>query len=205
MAWHAAPAQLPRLTPTVVHVWAVRLDSPAAHVDALYATLSTDERARAGRFHFERDRHRYICARGSLRQLLSRYVDVRAEEFTFSYGPHGKPALSGRFHGALAFNVSHSDQLTLVAIGRGIELGVDVEAVRAFDDADRIASTFFAPRENERLRRLPDGVRTDAFFACWTRKEAYSEGARQRSREAARRVRGDVRTGRSGLAARLRG
>ncbi len=173
VAWQEAPDQLPCLTPTVVHVWAVRLDSPPAHIDALYATLSADECERSSRFHFDRDRRRYICARGALRQLLSRYLDAAAEEFTFSYGPNGKPSLSGRFRGALTFNVSHSDELALVAIGREIELGVDVEAVRALDDADGIASRFFAPRENERLRSLPDGIRTDAFFACWTRKEAY--------------------------------
>ena len=173
LAWQDAPDQLPWLTPTVVHVWAVRLDSPPAHVDALSATLSADECERASRFHFDRDRRRYICARGALRQLLSRYLDAAPEEFTFSYGENGKPSLAGRFHGALTFNVSHSGELALVAIGRDIALGVDVEAVRALDDADGIASRFFAPRENERLRSLPDEVRTDAFFACWTRKEAY--------------------------------
>jgi 4'-phosphopantetheinyl transferase len=173
LAWQDAPDQLPLLTPTVVHVWAVRLDSLSFHIDALYATLSADERERSSRFHFDRDRRRYICARGALRQLLSRYLDAAAEEFTFSYGPNGKPSLSGRFSGALTFNVSQSGELALVALGRDIELGVDVEAVRALDDADGIASRFFAPRENERLRSLPDEIRTDAFFACWTRKEAY--------------------------------
>ena len=173
LAWQDAPDQLPWLTSTVVHVWAVRLDSPPAHIDALYATLSADERERSSRFHFDRDRRRYICARGVLRQLFSRYLDAAAEEFTFSYGPSGKPSLGGRFRGALTFNVSHSDDLALIAIGRDIELGVDVEAVRALDDADGIASRFFAPGENERLRSLPDGIRTGAFFACWTRKEAY--------------------------------
>jgi 4'-phosphopantetheinyl transferase len=79
MAWQDAPDQLPWLTPTVVHVWAVRLDSPSAHIDALSLTLSDDERERAGRFHFDRDRRRYICARGALRQLLSRYLDAAPE------------------------------------------------------------------------------------------------------------------------------
>ena len=105
------------------------------------------------------------CSRGisRLRRRSSRSVTVRTES----------PRWRDGFSGALTFNVSHSDELALIAIGRDIELGVDVEAVRALDDADGIASRFFAPRENERLRSLPDEIRTDAFFACWTRKEAY--------------------------------
>lgn len=173
MAWRDGPEPPPWLTPSVVHVWAVRLDSPPAHVEALHAMISSDERERAGRFHFDRDRRRYICARGALRQLLARYLDAEAEEFRFSYGPNGKPALAGRFHGAMTFNVSHSHELALVAIGRGVEIGVDVEAVRPMEDADDIAARFFSPREAAQLRHLPEPVRRDAFFACWTRKEAY--------------------------------
>jgi 4'-phosphopantetheinyl transferase len=171
--WQEAPAQLPPLSPAVVHVWAVRLDAPASQIDALYTTLSSDERERAGRFYFDRDRRRYICARGVLRLLLSRYLVEAPEAFAFSYGPNGKPALSGRFLDALTFNVSHSHELALVAIGTGPEMGVDVEAVRPLEDANDIASRFFSPREAERLRSLPDAARMDAFFECWTRKEAY--------------------------------
>jgi len=173
LVWQDAPYQLPWLTSTVVHIWAVGLDLYPEHIDSLYATLSADERQRSSRFHFDHDRRRYICARGALRQLLSRYLDGAAEDFTFSYGPSGKPSLGGQFCGALTFNVSHSEALALIAIGRDIELGVDVEAVRALDDADGIASRFFAPRETERLRSLPDGSRPGAFFSCWTLKEAY--------------------------------
>ena len=171
--WQPAPAVLPRLISGDVDVWSVRLDGSPAWVAASRPTLSDDERERADRFHFERDRRRFTCARAVLRRVLAEYLDADARELTFSYGPNGKPALSGRFERALTFNVSHSHELGLVAIGRDVEMGVDVEAVRAMDDADDIASRFFSPREAAQLRSLPAAERTGAFFACWTRKEAY--------------------------------
>ena len=171
--WQKAPTLLPQLSSGDVDVWSVQLDCSPAYVAVLLHTLSDDERERADRFYFERDRLRFICARGSLRRLLAAYLDAEASDLTFSYGPNGKPALSGQFDGALTFNVSHSAELALVAIGRDVEMGVDVESVRAMDDAEDIASRFFSPREAARLRSLPATVRNQAFFACWTRKEAY--------------------------------
>ena len=171
--WQPATAVSPRLTSGEVDVWSVRLDGWPEWAAALRPTLSDDERERADRFHFERDRRRFTCARAVLRHVLAESLDVEAREVTFSYGPNGKPALSGRFERALAFNVSHSHEIALVAVGRDVEIGVDVEAVRAMDDADDIASRFFSPREAAQLRSLPAAERTGAFFACWTRKEAY--------------------------------
>jgi 4'-phosphopantetheinyl transferase len=172
-AWGKAPSGLPELVAGDVDVWSVQLDCSPAYIAVLLHTLSEDECERADRFYFERDRRRFTCARGALRRLLAAYLDTEPSELTFSYGPNGKPALSGRFAHALTFNVSHSHELALVAIGRDVEMGVDVEAVRSMNDADDIASRFFSPRETAQLRALPDAVRTEAFFACWTRKEAY--------------------------------
>ena len=171
--WEKAPTRQPRLASGDVDVWSVQLECSPAYVAVLQHTLSDEECNRADRFHFERDQRRFICARGTLRRLLAEYLDAEAHDLTFSYGPNGKPALSGRFERALTFNVSHSKELALVAIGRDVEMGVDVEAVRSIDDADDIASRFFSPRETAQLRALPVLVRTQAFFACWTRKEAY--------------------------------
>jgi 4'-phosphopantetheinyl transferase len=170
--WGGATAPRTRLPARDVEVWAVALDGSASTED-LRPSLSPDEHERADRFHFERDRRRFIRARGVLRRLLAGYLDAEARDLTFSYGSHGKPALSGRFAGALTFNVSHSHELALIAVGGGVEMGVDVEAVRAMDDAEHIASRFFSPREAAQLCALPAAVRNEAFFACWTRKEAY--------------------------------
>jgi len=156
-----------------VHVWCARLDRSPRSLAVLERLLSADERQRASRFHFERDRRRYACARGVLRSLLGEYLGMKPETVAFKYGAHGKPALDARAVDAMMFNVSHSEELALFAFARGIDLGVDVEAVRPVSDAEQIATSFFSPREVGRLLALPVALRQEAFFACWTMKEAY--------------------------------
>lgn len=164
------PPEPPRLGPAEVHVWAAELDRPDAELGALWETLSADERERAERFRFERDRRRFIAARGTLRALLSLYLPARPETFLFTHNAYGKPALSD---GALSFNVSHSHTLALVALTQAGPLGVDVEQARADFATLSIAEQFFSPAEVAALRALPEAERVEAFFNCWTRKEAF--------------------------------
>lgn len=161
-----------------VHVWRASLEQPPGVAARLRLTLSEDERERAARFHFERDRVRFVIARAALRAVLGRYLDVPPGSLRFSYGAHGKPLLSPEFvaesaEGGLEFNVSHSHTLALVAVARGRALGVDIERLRA-DAAERqIAERFFSAQEVAALCALPDAQQPRAFFDCWTRKEAY--------------------------------
>ena len=157
-----------------VHVWRARLDQEPSRVQSLLSTLSTDERERADRFHFQRDREHFIIARGALRAILGRYLQRDATRVRFYYGPHGKPALANESEdNAFRFNISHSHERALYAITRGREIGVDLERVRPILNVEEIAQRFFSQRETAALRALPPETRTRAFFACWTRKEAY--------------------------------
>jgi 4'-phosphopantetheinyl transferase len=171
--WDLPPAQ-PELARDEVHVWSAPLEQPAARVDELWRTLAADERARAERFVFMRDRSHFIVARGILRAVLGRYLGLAAERLAFVYGPHGKPALAETCGGdMLRFNLAHSQGLALYAVTRGREVGVDIEQVRPLPDAVAIARHFFAAQEQEALRALPPGTKQAGFYHCWTRKEAY--------------------------------
>lgn len=154
-------------------MWAVDLRVDDAVLEAVAAPLSPDERERANRFVFDRDRRRFIVARAALRGVLGAYLDATPSSLTFEYGAHGKPALGGTHAGAIAFNVSHSGEMALIAVASSGEIGVDVEAERTMSDLEDIAQRFFAPSEVSRLCALPASRRHDAFFRCWTRKEAY--------------------------------
>jgi 4'-phosphopantetheinyl transferase len=155
-----------------VRVWIARLRVAAEALDALWCLLSRDERERAGRFHFPRDRGRFVVCRGVLRTLLGHQLDVPPAHVRFVYGPYGKPAV--RADGAtVRFNVSHSDDLALYALARDREVGIDVERIRHTFATSDIAERFFSRSERERLRRMPEEARVRAFFHCWTRKEAY--------------------------------
>ena len=157
-----------------VHVWRARLDAPPERVRRLLDFLAPDERERAGRFHFQRDRDHFTVARGLLRSILGGYSSFGPERLRFEYGAQGKPSLAAEHNpGGLRFNVSHSHGVALFAVTRDREVGVDVERVSARVSCEEIAGRFFSPREVEGLRALPAALREAAFFNCWTRKEAY--------------------------------
>ena len=165
----------PDLKEDEIHVWRVELIQPSEIYDACLDTLSPDERHRAGRFHFERHRRRYVVARGALRFILGRYLERGPGQLRFTYGRFGKPDLEGGATAAadLRFNLSHAEDIALIALTRGSEIGVDVEFVREEFAGMEVAERFFSRAEVESLRASPEESRADAFFTCWTRKEAY--------------------------------
>src|ERR1700730_18249872 len=90
--WPSPPVDW-QLGPREVHIWAIALDQPSARVSAFSDTLSPDEQIRAGRFHFDRDRNRFIVGRGWLRALLGQYLGCAPAQLQFDYGNRGKPAI----------------------------------------------------------------------------------------------------------------
>ncbi|UCC62659.1 MAG: 4'-phosphopantetheinyl transferase superfamily protein [Anaerolineae bacterium] len=172
-AWLPPPADL-RLTDDEVHLWRATLDQPGRYVRQLAQTLSDDERARAERYHFQRDCRRFIVARGILRAILGCYLGLEPGQVQLGYNTHGKPYLLEGFGcDTLQFNLSHSQGLALYAFTCGRRIGVDVEYVYHVPEADEIAIQFFSPRESAVWQALPPEQRGEALFNCWTRKEAY--------------------------------
>ena len=170
-AWQPPPSEL-ALAGADIHVWRVALDPPAEAVAALAHTLSDDERDRAARFHFDRDRIAFTVARGALRTLAGRYLAAPPARLAFGYRERGKPYLTAP-PGGLQFNVSHSGQRALLCFARDREVGVDIELRRELSDLRELARTAFSPSEYAALCHLPPDAHLDAFFACWSRKEAF--------------------------------
>jgi 4'-phosphopantetheinyl transferase len=171
--WPPPPERV-RLEEGDVHVWGASLRQPASVLEGMRRTLSGDEMERAERFHFLKDRTAFVISRGLLRKLAGLYLCAPPDELRFAYTPYGKPYLSGPFADSpLRFNLSHSHELVLYAFAADIEVGVDVEYLRPEFAGEEIARRFFSPREVESLGALPVGQRTEAFFKCWTRKEAF--------------------------------
>jgi 4'-phosphopantetheinyl transferase len=133
-------------------------------------TLGTDERERACRFRFARDRRRFIVRRGALRALLARRIDCAASAIRYSCNEFGKLSVVAS---DIRFNVSHSHSIALYAVADGVEVGCDIERVDSGLDIQAIAEQFFAPQEISMLQSLPEHLRHTGFFNCWTRKEAY--------------------------------
>jgi 4'-phosphopantetheinyl transferase len=157
-----------------IHVWLASLDQPISRFHKLRQTLSMDERIRAQRFYFRRDRKRFIVGRGILRTVLGRYLNVEPARMQFWYGKNGKPMLADTISKmTIFFNMSNSESLALYAFSRDGEIGVDIEKICDHPERDQIADQFFSVRESSAFRALPENKKKEAFFNCWTRKEAF--------------------------------
>ena len=171
--WSSPPAA-PELGRGEIHVWRASLSTDESTLRRLEATLADEEKERARRFIFKRDCDRYIAARGILRELLGIYLRRAPESIAFVYGPRGKPAVVNPGEPpAVRFNLSHSHELAVVAVGGEREVGIDVELMRPEFAGEEIARRYFSTKEIEELSKLPAELRTEGFFLCWTRKEAY--------------------------------
>jgi 4'-phosphopantetheinyl transferase len=171
--WVPGPVE-PKLSDHEVHLWRASLDNTPSDLPALEEAISADERTRANRFCFERDKKRYIIGRAILRMILSRYLRIEPKQLSFRYGSRGKPSLADATATEnLHFNLSHSHELALYAVSRGREVGVDLEYLRPVPEAAEIAARFFSTQERAIFRALPESKKREAFFNCWTRKEAY--------------------------------
>ena len=171
--WPAASKDL-LLADHEVHVWRAQLDLPASQFQELSSLLTADELERANRFSFERDRQRFIAARGILRSILSRYLTICPEQVRFAYNQYGKPFLGPEFTSRLLnFNLAHSGSMALYAVTRKLEIGVDVERACPNFEYEEIAKQFFSVNEVAALHTIPAERKLDAFYTCWTRKEAY--------------------------------
>lgn len=172
LRWRAMRGGLPMPGESEIHVWSVDVDAPFASTSAHAAILSPDERLKAARFRFEIDRHRFLQRRTALRSILARYLDVAPRDIAYALNAFGKPEIAQPAGARLAFNVSHSEGIALIAVAKATLLGVDIERLKPVAEAESIAARFFAASEAAVLASLDVRDRAEGFLNAWTRKEA---------------------------------
>lgn len=160
-----------------IHIWKLHLKNYTVNLNHLYENvLSADEKKRADKLRSNDDKERSIYSRGLLRKKLGAYLDVDPSDISFSYNEYGKPSLNAEVHlEDLRFNVSHSKDLVVYAITENREIGIDVEYLKDINKADKIVERFFSLEEKNFYHSQPEQKQKWAFFALWTRKEAYSK------------------------------
>jgi len=174
LAKWSIPPNPPILTANQIHLWRAELREFRSQVERFLPLLSAEETARAQRFVFSQDRENFIVGRGILRELLGRYLGMPPAKLPLETRAKGKPTLGRALETHdVRFNLSHSAGLSVFAFCLGREVGVDIERIRPDVATDEIAERYFSSREWKELRALPSQHRTEAFFLCWTRKEAY--------------------------------
>ncbi|MBV6626441.1 MAG: 4'-phosphopantetheinyl transferase superfamily protein [Rivularia sp. (in: Bacteria)] len=171
--WLKAPKNIELLS-NEVHIWRENLDNVKPLLEDLTQILSEDELVRARRFHFEMHRQRFIAARGILRNILGRYLNIEASKIEFGYEPRGKPFLDKKCNQInLKFNVSHSENFALYAVSLNHSIGADLECINSKTDVVSLAQRFFSPSEFAVIESAPQEQQQQLFFRYWTCKESY--------------------------------
>jgi 4'-phosphopantetheinyl transferase len=179
LGWPLSPHEL-RLSPGEVHVLCASADVSEQRLNQLTDLLSRDERERAGRFYFRKDRDRFVARRGLLREILGRYLQLSPDWLRFSQGKNGKPGLARAVtEPAVQFNLAHSNSVVLFAITMQGDIGVDIEFIRTIPDLHELVLSVCSRREQVQWDLLTPARRLPAFFDLWTRKEAFLKGTGQ--------------------------
>lgn len=173
MQWHNQDADK-QLAPGEIHIWLNFLNLHQSRLKHLYPLLSPAEKARSEAFSHFRARKNYIAAHGFLHSVLAYYLDRPASEIEFSQGEKGKPFITPEQNPQqLQFNLSHSQNLAILAVCHQQSVGIDIESSQRNSDWSGIARRFFTPNEQQALFALPEAQQKDAFYRIWTRKEAH--------------------------------
>jgi 4'-phosphopantetheinyl transferase len=164
------PVGMPELQSQSIHIWLVRLD--INNYSELIDVLSKDEQRRVNQFGSGKVLKQFVITRACLRKILGHYLKIQPEQIIFKYNKRGKPFIQ---YQNLQFNVSHSKDVALLAVTSAANVGIDVEFVRKDINYEGIARRFFTSHEHRLLSTIPRGQRVEAFYRCWTKKEAYAK------------------------------
>ncbi|YAI81660.1 MAG: 4'-phosphopantetheinyl transferase family protein [cyanobacterium endosymbiont of Rhopalodia sterrenbergii] len=176
--WLKSPNSL-TLSPSDIHLWKQHLKVSDLEVNRFFAILDQEERIKAEKFSFKEHQRRFIVARGTLKTILSRYLNIPASKIGFTYSSRGKPRLTNKLGGnklggnKLQFNLSHSYELAIYGVTCNNVIGVDLEYIRPMSGAKKLAKRFFCSQEYNHISLLTSPELEKTFFKLWTAKEAY--------------------------------
>jgi 4'-phosphopantetheinyl transferase len=140
------------LKETEVHLWRFNLEKPPANwQETGKHLLSDDENERAAKF--KRGMDDYINTRIFMRKVLAQYTDKEPQALTFDRNPYGKPFLR---QSDIQFNLSHSKQWAVLAVGLNCNLGIDVESTSDRRSILSIAQNYFHADEIAQLEKIID-------------------------------------------------
>jgi len=164
----------PQLETGQVDVWLFHLNISQPRINQFYPLLSAQEKERSERLVNYIHRKRMIAAHGFMRTVLSLYLQRPAESLEFVRAEQGKPSLKLQAHEPeVQFNLSHSHNLAIVALGHTQALGIDIEYVNPRHEWKKIIQRFFTQAEQSAIFSLPETQQEQTFYQVWTRKEAH--------------------------------
>lgn len=169
--WTTFTNQKLALQPNHVHIWSVNVSAHENRLPIYWEILNDEEKLKALRYKFDKDRNCYVIARSILKKLLSIYLNIRARHIEIKLGDYGKPYI--HHSSKINFNISHSNKAILIGFVLNDNFGIDVEYTQRKLNVKRLAKQFFSEEELNALLALDITDRLQGFYNCWTRKEAF--------------------------------
>ena len=172
-SWYAASNDI-ELEDNTIHIWLNYLNIHQARLKHVYPLLSADEKERSEKFKHFKHRKRFIASHGFMRDVLARYLNTQPQALVFKRGERGKPFLDNSDSDInLQFNLSHSNNVALLAVRKDHDIGVDIEYMERDNEWAKLIRRFFTQPEQDNIFALPEDQQKKAFFQVWTRKEAH--------------------------------
>lgn len=153
-----------------IHIYKTFSSNTENELNSFLELLNKEEKIKAYRFKFEKHRNNFISFRANLRIILSKYLNIHPAKIIFSYADRGKPFINDS---DIKFNISHSDNFAVFAVTSYNEIGIDTEKIKDLPDALTIAKNYFSEMEVLQFAKVDENNYKQAFFNCWTRKEAF--------------------------------
>ena len=155
-----------------IELYHCKLQGERISLRPYFNVLSTSERQRAMAYVDQDKRQCFVISRASLRLLLAKKLSCTPQAIQLGVTPRGKPMLIGKHKDLVSFNVSHHNDLILIALTSGAELGIDLAYQRLVIDYLRIAEQFYAEQEVLALNDCHKHEQANLFYRIWVIKEA---------------------------------
>lgn len=172
--WKKPPCKL-AISRSEIHVWKREINIDSKKHEDPFAILSKEEIQRLKSFQFAKDRFFYAMTHVMKRWVLAQYLNEIPEKLNFTFNEQGKPSILKQQNWLnLEFNISHSHQIILIALTLDDPIGIDVEYHSQHTPIEDLSEFIFSPVEKYFFSTLASQEeKINAFFRCWTRKEAY--------------------------------
>lgn len=143
----------------------------------LVSYLDIEEHDTYLRYRVDADRLRFLLARVVLKSIIHELFELPIEQIHFKKNPYGKLYFNLLYqYSSIEFNISHSYEYCIIAMGLNSPIGVDIEYKKRNIDYLGLAQRFFSSLEYKQLLKLSVNLREDGFFKTWTCKEAFLKG-----------------------------
>ncbi|MEY4768594.1 MAG: hypothetical protein RL637_1233 [Pseudomonadota bacterium] len=149
-----------------------QLDLQAEICATHLALLSIEEQSIIEKYRQPLLKQRQLAVRIWLRKILAKQLMYSAKQLRFAKTDEGKPYLID--FPEIAFNLSHSDHIMLLAISDIGEVGIDIEFPKlAPRNFAAIVNKCFSISEQFYWQNLAESEKIAEFYRFWTAKEAF--------------------------------